>query len=69
MLRIVSILLLAAWAAPALAAERYVDVWGPALGGQLPLLDAADHTGRQRSLADLAGDRGLLLFLVRSADW
>lgn len=48
---------------------RYVDLWGPALGSELPLLDAVDHTGERRRLADLAGQRGLLLFLVRSADW
>lgn len=64
------------WSLGATAAERgptepaaYADVWGPAVDSTLPLLDAPDQTGRQRQLADLAGDQGLLLFLVRSADW
>jgi len=51
------------------AEPRYVDLWGPELGTEVPLLDAVDHTGERRRLADLAGPRGLLLFLVRSADW
>lgn len=68
-----AVLTLAAVSAAAGAAggaePRYVDLWGPALGSELPLLDAVDHTGERRRLADLAGQRGLLLFLVRSADW
>ncbi|MBK80894.1 MAG: hypothetical protein CMQ43_08270 [Gammaproteobacteria bacterium] len=51
------------------AGERFVDVWGPALGTALPLLDAVDQAGERRRLENLAGQRGLLLFLVRSADW
>jgi hypothetical protein len=50
-------------------AQRFVDLWGPAVGSELPVLDAVDHSGERRRLADLAGQRGLLLFLVRSADW
>lgn len=58
-------------AEPAVSAEpaRYVEVWGPAVGSELPLLDADDQSGRRRALADLCGDQGLLLFLIRSADW
>lgn len=48
---------------------RFVDLWGPEVGAALPVLDAVDHSGERRRLADLAGQRGLLLFLVRSADW
>jgi hypothetical protein len=35
----------------------------------LPVLEAPDQTGTVRTLDDLAGDHGLLLFLNRSADW
>jgi len=28
-----------------------------------------DQHGAERDLANLAGERGLLLFVVRSADW
>ncbi len=35
----------------------------------MPLLEAPDHTGTLRTLPDLAGEQGLLLFLSRSADW
>lgn len=63
-------------AAPLFAAEQtsggevsYSDSWGPATGTALPLLDAQDHTGTQVALADLVGRKGLVLVLVRSADW
>ncbi len=47
----------------------YGDDWGPVLGSQLPKLEANDHTGAPRNLDNLAGERGLLLLLNRSADW
>ena len=47
----------------------YSDAWGPEIGSALPLLEAPDQTGTVRTLGDLAGERGLLLFLSRSADW
>ena len=47
----------------------YQDDWGPPVGATLPLVAAADQTGTQRDLASLAGERGLLLFFVRSANW
>jgi len=50
-------------------ADDYADDWGPALGSALPVLEAPDQTGAVRTLKDLTGDQGLLLFLVRSADW
>ena len=52
----------------ALAGE-YGDQWGPAVGSSLPVLEATDQAGNPRTLADLAGEQGLLLFLNRSADW
>lgn len=50
-------------------ADDYSDQWGPALGTQLPVLEAHDQAGNLRTLADLSGERGLLLVLSRSADW
>ncbi len=50
-------------------AEPYAEQWGPPLGKPLPLLEAYDHSGQLRGLENLAGKRGLLLFLNRSADW
>ena len=55
--------------APHASADEYSKGWGPALNTPMPLLAAPDHTGRTRSLGDLAGEHGLLLFLNRSADW
>lgn len=52
----------------ALAAE-YSDGWGPAVGSKLPVLEAYDQDGRLRTLENLTGERGLLLFMSRSADW
>lgn len=51
------------------AANDYSASWGPAVGAPVPVLNAADQGGAPRSLADLAGEQGLLLFLSRSADW
>lgn len=59
----------AAAQAAASQAVAYVDVWGPAVGSSLPMLEAPDQEGRMRTLEDLTGNRGLLLFLIRSADW
>ena len=48
---------------------EYADEWGPAVGAQLPVLEALDQDGNPQTLASLAGEQGLLLFLNRSADW
>ncbi len=53
----------------ATAEDDYATGWGPAIGSALPVLDAPDQSGARRTLADLSGDQGLLLFLSRSADW
>ena len=50
-------------------ASEFSESWGPAVGSTLPLLEAPDQTGTVRTLGDLAGEQGLLLFLNRSADW
>ena len=66
-MRIVAV---AAFAALAVAGHAaYQDDWGPAVGVPLAAFDVPDQTGARRDLADLAGDRGLLVFFVRSADW
>ena len=51
------------------AAEDYAEQWGPAIGSTLPVLEAYDQSGQLRTLDNLTGQRGLLLFLNRSADW
>ena len=50
-------------------AQDYASTWGPEVGAPMPLLEAPDQTEKLRTLADLAGEQGLLLFLSRSADW
>lgn len=64
-------LLLALWAAlPAQADDAgYSKQWGPATGTVLPMISAQDQSGTTRTLADLTGSSGMLLMLVRSADW
>ncbi len=47
----------------------YNSEWGPVIGSSLPVLEAPDQAGQVRSLDDLSGEQGLLLFLNRSADW
>jgi hypothetical protein len=63
------VLPLLALLAPGAMAADYAADWGPALGSQLPLLDAQDQDGNRRNLENLSGEQGLLLFLNRSADW
>lgn len=50
-------------------ANEYQAQWGPPVGAALPAIAALDQDGDARQLADLAGERGTLLFMVRSADW
>ncbi len=51
------------------SADEYAREWGPAVGAQVPLLNAPDHTGVPRDLNSLAGENGLLILVNRSADW
>lgn len=51
------------------AADDYSAGWGPQLGATMPVLEASDQSGTARSLSNLAGEQGLLLFMSRSADW
>lgn len=51
------------------AHAAYQDDWGPPVGAVLPALAAEDQSGVERRVADLAGEKGLLVFFVRSADW
>lgn len=60
--------LLSLAAGSALGSE-YAQEWGPEVGTELPVLEAFDQAGRLRTLDDLAGEVGLLLFMSRSADW
>lgn len=56
-------------AGPRVWADDYASQWAPPVGTLLPVLEAQDHTGELRTLANLGGEQGLLLFLNRSADW
>ena len=49
--------------------REYTANWGLPVGSPAPAIDAPDQSGARRSLDSLAGERGLLLFLTRSADW
>lgn len=54
--------------AGAALADEFSESWGPDVGSVVSL-EAPDQTGTPRTLDDLAGEQGLLLFLNRSADW
>ena len=54
---------------PVALADDYADGWSLPVGAPAPAIAAPDQSGAERSLDSLAGERGLLLFLVRSADW
>lgn len=53
----------------AVAASDYAAAWGPPVGTALPEIAALDQHNAERNLSNLSGERGLLLFAVRSADW
>ncbi len=50
-------------------ADDYSAGWGPAVGAKMRVLEAPDQSGNLRTLDNLTGKQGLLLFLSRSADW
>lgn len=45
--------------------------WAPKfkVGDQFPPISAPDQNGERRTLADLVGEKGVVLFLNRSFDW
>lgn len=43
--------------------------FGPAIGAPAPAFTVVDSTGASRSLADLSGEQGLVLYFNRSLDW
>jgi len=43
--------------------------FGPAIGATAPELAVSDATGMARSLADLSGEAGVLVYFNRSLDW
>ena len=64
-----SLLIVTVIAANVAAADEYSAEWGPEVGSPLAVLEAYDQAGTLRTLDNLAGEQGLLLFLNRSADW
>jgi hypothetical protein len=64
-----SLLIVTVVAASVAAADEYSAQWGPEVGSPLAVLEAYDQAGTLRTLDNLAGEQGLLLFLNRSADW
>ena len=50
-------------------ADTYSDGWGPAVGESFPVFKVKNHANIDVTLVDLAGERGALLFMNRSAVW
>lgn len=46
-------------------------VWAPEfpVGGTIAAIEAPDQNGEMRTLANLSGEKGLLLMFSRSFDW
>lgn len=57
---ICALLTLSAWATPGEHLKT---------GQSLPQLQESDQAGKERSLKDLAGPKGTILVVFRSADW
>jgi hypothetical protein len=60
---------LAAMTQFAFASSEYLELWGPAVGTEAPLLAADDQDGNRQTLESLTGPNGLLLVFSRSVDW
>ena len=60
---------LTAMAQLAFANSEYLELWGPAVGTEAPLLAADDQDGNRQTLESLTGPNGLLLVFSRSVDW
>lgn len=54
---------------PAAQASAAAETFGPAVGQAAPSFSLPDSAGEARTLADLAGPRGLVLYFNRSLDW
>lgn len=50
-------------------ASDYSDGWGPSIGTQVPDGEFTSHLGETRTLADLVGEKGVLILFNRSANW
>jgi peroxiredoxin len=63
------LLMVSATASAAAAAQDWV--WAPdfEVGDTIPLINAPDQNGVAKTLADLTGEKGLVLVLSRSFDW
>ena len=46
-------------------------VWAPDFpeGSSIPVLEAPDQNGNIQTLVTLTGEKGLILFFLRSVDW
>ena len=53
----------------AMATTEYVEHWGPELGTQAPSLIVKDINGEARTREDLSGEKGLVIFFIRSTSW
>ncbi len=54
---------------PAAQASAAAEAFGPAVGEAAPAFSLPDSSGDMRTLAELAGPRGLVLYFNRSLDW
>ncbi|MCR9130354.1 MAG: peroxiredoxin family protein [Alphaproteobacteria bacterium] len=54
---------------PAAQASAAAETFGPAVGQAAPAFSLPDSSGDMRTLAELAGPRGLVLYFNRSLDW
>lgn len=48
---------------------EYTKNWAPAIGASLPMLSVKDTSGETPDFEDLSGEKGLLIFFVRSTNW
>lgn len=54
---------------PAAAAADAAATFGPAVGGAAPAFSVEDADGVERTLANLSGPRGVVIYFNRSLDW
>lgn len=53
----------------ATAQDEFSNSWGPEIGSQMPVFSLPDTANEDKSLHDVMGDKGALIFFNRSTVW
>ena len=49
--------------------QEYTNNWAPNVGAALPRLSVKNTVGESQTFENLTGEKGLLIFFIRSTNW